>query len=346
MTLHTRLVLAFGALALLVVVGAASVALGFHSLGARIGILMEENFESVRASMEMLEAVERQNSAVLRALLDEQGARADIAESEATFFAALSDARANVTEETENPVLDRIESSFEGYKLARDRILASPVESPLAAYESQCFPHFEPVKSGVRELLDLNHKAMLEADARAQWAASRGALGAALVMALALMSVGLLSHRLRSDIIWRIEELRDVAEAVGRGDLRRRAAERRTDELGLVARELNGLLDAYEALRSEIALQERLSGELFGSLVGRLGVPSALFSSRGTLLASTLSREDSRRVRELVRIRSGREGAGEAQAPGVHEGREGRVSIELLRSESGRVTGYLASCGS
>lgn len=287
MKLYTRLLLAYGYLVALVLVGAAGAALGFFGLGNRIGTVLEDNFESVRASMDMLEALERQDSAVLTALLQPSQPRSDVELSESSFLDALSRARGNVTEEDERPVLDTIESRYEAYRQARDRLLASPPDRPLAEYERACFPRFESVKAEVRRLLDLNHRAMVSADRNAQATAARRALGYAVLTALALLSMGWVSRELRVNLISRLDELRAVAEAIGRGDHRRRASERRMDELGSVARSLNGLLDAHEGVRGESRAREARLREL---LVGRVEAergPAAIVSLGGDVVAST-----------------------------------------------------------
>lgn len=289
MKLHTRLLLAYGYLVALVLVGAAGAALGFFGLGDRIGAVLEDNFESVRASMDMLESLERQDSAVLTALLEQSHPLNDVESSERSFLDALARARGNVTEENERPVLETIASSYDEYRQARERLLSSSPERPLATYESECFPQFESVKKEVRRLLDLNHQAMLEADRDAQATAARRALGYAALTALALLSMGWLSRGLRLNLISRLDELRSVAQAIGRGDLRRRASVSQADELGSVARALNGLLDAQEEQRGRSRARETRLREL---LVGRLEAdkaPAAIVSLGGDLVVSTFA---------------------------------------------------------
>jgi len=288
MKLHTRLLLGYGYLVTLVLIGAAGAALGFFSLGTSIGTVLDENFESVAASMGMLEALERQDSAVLTALMKKQEARRDVRTSEGSFLEALDRARANVTEEQERPVLDSIAKTYEQYREARDRLLAADLERPLASYESDCFPHFESVKTGVRELLELNQQAMVRADREAQAAAARRAVGYAALTVLALLSMGWLSRGLQRHVISRLEELRSVAEAVGRGDLRRRAAEQQADELSSVARELNRLLDSHEELRGRLQARQARLRELLLGLLEAQPSPAAVVGLGGEIVASTI----------------------------------------------------------
>jgi HAMP domain-containing protein len=305
MKLHTRLLFAYGYLVALVLLGAAGAALGFLELGNRIGTMLDDNFESVRTSMEMLEALERQDSAVLAALLEGARSSDEVAISERAFLDALARARGNVTEETERPVLDSIATRYGEYRGARDLLLSSASESPLAEYESEFFPKFESVKEDVRRLLDLNHRAMRRADRDAQATAARRALGYAVLTALALLSMGWLSHSLRVNVIARFEELRSVAQAIGRGDFRRRASEQHTDELGSVARALNGLLDAQEELRGSASAGGRRLVELALARLQAENEAAALISLGGDLLISTFGDVETAAIGEIAgRLRS------------------------------------------
>ena len=287
MKLHTRLLLAYGYLVTLTLIGAAGAALGFFSLGNSIGTVLEENFESVRASMDMMGALERQDSAVLTALLKKEGAQQEVESSEVLFLEALERAGRNVTEEQERPMLESIGKRYEEYREARDGLLAAGVEHPLARYESDCFPYFESVQTSVLQLLELNHQAMKRTDQETQAAAARRALFYAALTALALLSLGWLSRWQRRQVISRLEELRLVAEAVGRGDLRRRAAEQQTDELGSVARELNRLLDSHEELRGTLKARQARSREMLVGLLEAQPSPAVVVGLGGEIVAST-----------------------------------------------------------
>lgn len=287
MKLHTRLLLGYGYLVALVLVGAAGAALGFFSLGTRIGTVLEDNFESVRASMDMLEALEREDSAVLTALLEVSHPRSDIESSERAFLDALARARGNITEEDEKSVLDTIDARYQTYQLAREQLLSVPHERPLATYESECFPQFEAVKQGVRGLLEMNQRAMVRADRDAQATAAQRALGYAVLTAVALLSMAWLSRALRLNVISRLEELRSVALAIARGNLRRRASVDQADELGSVATALNDLLDSYEELRGRSEAREARLRELLTGRVEADRAPSAIVSLAGDVMVST-----------------------------------------------------------
>jgi HAMP domain-containing protein len=116
--------------------------------------------------------------------------------------------------------------------------------------------------------------------------------------------MGWLSRWLRTNLISRLEELRSVAQSIGRGDLRRRASEQQADELGHVAQALNRLLDASEeqdgrSRAAELRLRELLLGRLEAE-----GRPAALISIGGDVVASTFDdAETSALVAQARRLR-------------------------------------------
>jgi hypothetical protein len=142
MKLRTRILLGYWYLVGLLIVGAAGAALSFLSLGRSIGIVLEENFDSVRASMAMLDALERQDSALLSKLLGDPEATATLDASERAFVKAVAAARANITIAGEVEVLDRIEDGHAKFLAARDRLLGGTWERPLVAYQAETLPLF------------------------------------------------------------------------------------------------------------------------------------------------------------------------------------------------------------
>lgn len=348
MKLYTRLVLSYGYLVTLVLVGAVGGAFGFHALGSRIGAVLADNFESVRASMMMVEALERQDSAVLQALLRRDGAREDVDRSEKRFYEALDRAGANVTEDREHDLLRSIADAYDEYRKARDGLLDVPLERPLARYEAECFPQFEAVKVAVRDLLDVNHEAMVDADREAQAAAAERAIGYGGLTALALVSMGVLSRGLRRHVVVPLEELRAVAEAVEGGDLRRRVSESSGGELGQVARELNRLLDEHQEARGRF--QARRSGlrEILVALVRARGAGSALVSLNGEVVVSTLDDATTAAIAaEAERLREELEAAEDVREPFARTlAIDGEPhSARLLLAEGGRPLAWLVGEG-
>lgn len=287
MRLATRILLGYWYLVILLVITAAGAALGFHTLGSNIGRVLTENFESVRASTAMMESLERQDSAVLAGLLGREGAAASLKVSEDGFRQALERARTNITMPDEVGVIDDIERRFSVFVDARDRLLEAAPEHPLRAYEEETFPRFEAVKSRVLDLLEVNHRAMVEADRRAQDTALRRATTLAVLVLLALFSLVFLSRALHRILLDRLDELAEVAEAIAGGRFDRRAAAGSSDELGAVARQLNAVLDRQHDFQRDMEGRTALYRELLVALLGALPHPAAVVGFDGRVLVST-----------------------------------------------------------
>ena len=223
MNLRTRILLGYGYLVALLVLTAAGAGLAFQQLGANIGRVLEDNYQSVRASMGMLESLERQDSATLTLLLGDEGSRELLVSSQAAFDSSLAQAGQNITLEEERRIIPQIRHRFGAYLAARDSLLAQRPERPLSAYQETTYPRFVRVKDSVLKLLQVNHEAMLQADRQNQRIAGRRAAILGVVVALALLSVGITGRSLGRSLLERMTELQEVTAAIAAGDGFRRA---------------------------------------------------------------------------------------------------------------------------
>ena len=341
MKLRTRILFGYWYLVGLLIVGAAGAALSFLSLGRSIGIVLEENFDSVRASMAMLDALERQDSALLSQLLGDAEAEKALEASERAFVSAVAAARANVTIAGEIEVLDTIDDGHAKYLAARDRLLEGSWERPLAAYQAETLPLFMALKQSVYDLLDLNHRAMVEADQRAQSAARNRAIVHGMLVAGALLSLAFLSQALGREVLARLSGLSSVAQAIAAGDTVRRAVPGGNDELGVVARQLNAMLDHAQSIEAELEGRLRQDRQLLLGLLGQLPQPAALLSLGGGLVASTLPAGDFEAVEAAVAGLDTRKLL--AHGSVIREARDGRaIELRLLETEVERPVGWLA----
>ncbi len=340
MRLRTRILLGYWYLVGLLVVSAVAAALGFHRLGSNIGTVLEDNFDSVRSSMLMLDALERQDSAVLALLLGDQRSAALLEEAEEIFARAVRSARDNVTIPDETSVLDEIERRYGRFASARDRLLQEVRERPLQAYEEETFPRFIEVKESVFALLDLNHRAMIEADEQAQRAARLRALGHGSLVLVALLSLVFLSQALGRSVLDRLSELASVAAAIATGDRQRRATATHHDELGSVGEQLNAVLDRLAEMEGSTAGRLNQERQLTLALLDELSAPAAIVSLTGAVVASTLSVERTGKVEAAARRLPRPEEWSAGDAPMEVEDRG--MTFRPLRASGLRALGWLA----
>lgn len=285
MTLRLRLLLGYGYLVAMLLLATGSAMLGFLHLSATVDVILDENFASITAAMRMLDALERQDSATLAALIEGRPQVAEMKTHEDAFLAALTEAEGNVTEEAEQPVLEHLRRDFQTYRQARDALLADQPARPLRAYNSRVFPAFSAVKAGVFQVLDLNHDAMIEADRETRRAAVQNGAWLGFLVAVALVSLVFLSRALQRRVLARLDDLRRSMWAISSGEFHRRLRDDEADELGMVARYFNQLLDQLQQV--EARMRGRLSQERQAvlGLVRHAGGDAALYDLNGRLLA-------------------------------------------------------------
>lgn len=289
MTLRTRLLIGYGYLVVLVVITAVSAASGFFGLSQGIDRILEENFASVEASTEMLEALERQDSAMFEMLLGQKRGSDTLVEADAEFFKALDAARSNVTVEQEGALVRQIEADFQRYQAARDELISEHPDKPLAQYNDAVFPLFVDVKEDVLALLDVNHDAMVEADREARSTATRNGVWLGVLVTVGLLSFVFLTRALQKHLLARLAEFEEVTEAIAAGDEYRRLPAERDDELGVIARHFNAAVDRLDQMRSQSS--GRLS-EYKGLVIGLMAeVPdeAVLLGLDGAVISSMLS---------------------------------------------------------
>lgn len=346
MSLRIRILLGYGYLVVLLLLAAVGALLGFFHLSAGIDAVLEENFASVRAAMAMVERLERQDSLTLANLAGRRGT-AELAQEtkrlDGEFLAALGRSEANVTEPGEEEILVAIRSSFEAYRGVRRELLSSAPEAPLAAYDQEVFPAFTEAKNAVVRLLEVNQQAMFRADREARRSAVRNGTWLGFLVALALVSLVLLSRALQRDLLRRLDALRGGLEAVVAGAGQRRLDDRGDDELAAIAGHVNAILDHHQ--RTEGRFQGRLARErqLVLALVLAMEDGSEIFDLSGQLAAGDPGPTPRRRAVSEWIAGEGRdrlEDQGTVRAEVEAHGR--KMALRLLRAGR-RPVGWLAT---
>lgn len=342
MTLRLRLLLGYGYLVALLLLAAGSAMLGFLYLSASIEVVLEENLASIGSAMTMIDALERQDSATLAALLERgAGPEGDLAAHDEAFRQALEEASANVTEEGESEVLEEIRTAFARYAEARDGLVAAQPPSPLAAYEREVFPRFAAVKAAVIDLLALNQEAMFEADRAARQRAVQNGTWLGLLVIVGLVSLVFLSRAMQRRILQPIDRLVRGIDALGTGH-RRLHEEGEGDEITRISRQVNRLLDRLDELRSgsqgRLAHERRLVLGLVASVPG-----AALYSPAGDLLGGEpLPDALAERITAWVREEGRGRAEGVERDPVVVEAGDEAAELTLVVAPGERPVGWLA----
>lgn len=210
MNLRSKILLGFGATLLLVVVVWVYAIYNLDRLGSASDAILRENYRSILAAENMIDTMERQDSAILLLLL---GYRAEGLEqfrrNEAEFLQWLARAKDNITIEGEAEILETIETEYLNFLTAfselRDREIAGEEEAAQAHYQETVLPLFEIVRDQSIALRELNQMTMVAASQRTQQIAGRavwstvgvGAVAVLLGMAFSLWLSRILAGPLR-----------------------------------------------------------------------------------------------------------------------------------------------------
>lgn len=287
--LRTRLLVGYGYMAVLLLLTAGTAAFGFFTINEAISRILSDNFRSVSASFELMNSLERQNTLTKVALLEDSDGNDRLAEADRAFEEALEFAKTNVTVEGEEQALVAVREAFDEYLAARDRTLSvSPDEQTgLTIYVREVSPKFVETRQAVVALMEINHDAILEADEEARATAVHmvGLLG--VLVTVALISMVFLSRALQTHILSRLANLNKVAEAVLTGHHGRRFDTSVNDELGVVASQLNGALDALDELQAEMRGRLNQQKQLVLGLLEGMDDEMLLIGLDGKLVAST-----------------------------------------------------------
>lgn len=273
LTLRKKILAGYGlALVLLIAV----LVLGYVNLN-RLGLasesILRENYRSIRAAEQMIDAIERQDSGALLYLLGrpEEGVT-QYREAQNRFQRWLARAQDNVTIEGEQEVLARIDSTYTAYAVAFTDVIggSGPGTGDAASYSEDLEPLFEAVRGNVIDLRNLNQETMFSASDRAQRIANRAkwSLGIAggLVVLIGLVFSTVLSRRITRPL----NRLTEAAASIAQGDYDVEVDEERSDELGELAGQFNEMAEELRSFRrlnlEQIMAEKRKSEAIVRSI--------------------------------------------------------------------------------
>jgi methyl-accepting chemotaxis protein len=133
-------------------------------VGTSVQRLLDDNYKSINAGKMMIEALEREDSAVLLLLSGkwEQG-RSIIESGDELFQKGFTIAQSNVTIPGEGAYVDEIEARYKAYKdLWIKPVVDTSKEGNLGWYFQEVHRAFQDVKLSVEKLVTLNDQTMYQ----------------------------------------------------------------------------------------------------------------------------------------------------------------------------------------
>ncbi|MCB0046118.1 MAG: PAS domain-containing protein [Caldilineaceae bacterium] len=223
MNLRSKILIGFGATLLLVVVVWVWAIYNLQQLGIASDAILRENYRSILAAENMIDTIERQDSASLLFLL---GYHAEGLEqfrrNEAEFLQWLARAKDNITVEGEAAILEEIETEYLAFLTAfsqlRDRESAGGEEAAQTYYLEAVLPLFETVRDRSIALRELNQGAMVAASQRTQQIAGRAVWSTVGVGVIAVLLGLAFSFRLSRILVGPLHEMAAAADRIAEGD--------------------------------------------------------------------------------------------------------------------------------
>jgi len=339
MQLRRKILVGYGiTLALMAVVLVWAVA-NLIGLGQASDAILRENYKSILAAENMIDAIERQDSATLLVILDygDEGLT-QFRENENRFLQWLGRAKDNVTIPGEADILASIESRYSAYLVSFSQLRERRVSSPEKAgefYHETVLPTCKQVQDDAVRLRDLNHDTMFSASRRAERVAHT-AIWSTIGVALGAIGLGLgfsllLSHRLTQPI----RQMMDATNALAEGNYEVRVPTSGSDELARLAEGFNTLankLGIYHRMNIETMVAEkRKSDAVLRSIEDGVIVVDAEFRATninpqaGRILGGGRDTNTGRHFLEIVKneqlFELMKQTADSSQPPQIEEGR-------------------------
>ncbi len=268
MTLKQKLLIGYGVVfALMGLVVAWSVA-NLVSLGKATDAILSENYRSILAAENMVDALERQDSGILLMFLgDTEKGVSQFRENEAVFLEWLARAKDNITIEGEAAVAASIEAAYAAYRRMFSSLTdlgMGRIEPTLATYQKQVHALFFQVRDVCVQLRNLNEKTMYAASLKAGRVAGRAIWSTVAVAASALIVALVFSWLLAERIVRPIRSFMDASRKISSGDYAVEVPVETRDELGRLAGEFNRMssqLARYHEMNIEQIIAEKDKGE-------------------------------------------------------------------------------------
>ena len=246
-TFRQKIFIGYGASLILVVLILAWAMFMMLRLGRASESILRENYRSIQAAEHMIDAIERQDSAVLLYLLgyQEQGLK-EFRENETAFLQWLGRARDNITIPGEKEIIDSIEQNYTRYlgEVVNLHLKgASNQRGAINLYHELILPLFRSTRDTCVKLREINHETMYAASNRAGRLSLQAVVSMAVIGALAVI-IGVFFSFFLSRLISRpVTELKQAALQIAEGNYEVQVPVRGSAELALLADQFNQMAE-------------------------------------------------------------------------------------------------------
>ena len=246
-TFRQKIFIGYGASLILVVLILAWAMFMMLRLGRASESILRENYRSIQAAEHMIDAIERQDSAILLYLLgyQEQGLK-EFRENETAFLQWLGRARDNITVPGEKEIIDSIEQNYTRYlgEVVNLHLKgASNQRGAVNLYHELILPVFRSTRDTCVKLREINHETMYAASNRAGQLSLQAVLSMSVIGSLAVI-IGVVFSFFLSRLISRpVTELKKAALQIAEGNYEVQVPVQGSAELALLADQFNQMAE-------------------------------------------------------------------------------------------------------
>ena len=237
-------------------------------LGQASEAILSDNYRSILAAENMIDALERQDSGVLLFILgfESEGAN-QFQENERRFLQWFARARDNITIGGEEQIVARIDSAYGEYLRTFTAFMQTSAATgrPQAVqYHDALLPAFLTVRQASVDLRDLNQHTMYEASETAGDVSHAAIFSTSAVGVLAILLALVFSLVLSNRIVRPVQRLREAVSSIAEGSYDVEIPSETSDELGQLAVQFNQMaahLKAYHDMNVEQLVAEKRKSE-------------------------------------------------------------------------------------
>ena len=249
MKLRSKILLGYSLpLALVVLIGAWGIT-NLRRLGKASEAILQENYNSILAAENTIDAIERQDSAILLYLLENRDRGSEqFRRNQIEFLKWLGRAESNITIPGEAEIVASIEDSYQNYLRAFFQLQQQNNPTTEDYYES-ILPIVEQIRDRSVALRVLNQETMEAASVNAQQVSSQ-AIWSMAILGTTAAAIGLgFSLWLTRRIVRPLSEMTTATEKIARGEYDIALQVKSKDELGMLAREITTMSQKLKAFR-------------------------------------------------------------------------------------------------
>jgi NtrC-family two-component system sensor histidine kinase KinB len=227
------------------------------SLGQASEAILSENYRSILAAENMIDSIERQDSATLLVILgySEEGFN-QFHENESHFLQWLGRAADNITIPGEKDILDSIETGYSKYlknfSLLRQLQISTPSSDAGEFYHEIVLPSFKQVRDAAVRLRDINQETMFSASKRAESVARTAIWSTTAVFLLSLVGGFVFSLLLSKRLVKPIQQILSATETLAEGNYDVKVPKYGSDELA-------GLAEGFNTMASKLGHFHRIN---------------------------------------------------------------------------------------